>query len=636
MTEEPRWTPPHPRAAFTAPVAPATRASFPFRRVLAGLVSLLSLVVVFVAVQGVAKADNPIVQTIYTADPAPLVHNGRVYLYTGHDEDNSTWFTMKEWRVYSSADMVNWQDHGSPLSLANFSWASKDAWAGQAIYRNGKFYWYVPMVNRSTGRMAIGVAVANSPTGPFTDAIGRPLVENGQIDPTVFIDDDGQAYLYWGNPDLWYVKLNADMTSYSGSPTKVNLTTAGFGARTGDANRPTLFEEGPWLYKRNSLYYMVFAARCCSEFIAYSTAPSPTGPWTYRGTIMPTQGSSFTNHAGIIDFNGGSYFFYHNGALPGGGGFTRSVAVEKFNYNADGTIPTITMTTNGAPQVGTLDPYVRQEAETIAFSSGVETEAASEGGRNVSFIDNGDWIKVKGVGFGTGASSFTARVASATSGGRIELRLGSATGTLVGTCTVPGTGGWQTWTSVSCPVSGATGTQDLYLRFTGGSGSLFNLNWWQFAGGGSTQTSAPPSTSAPVTSQVVTSQVPTSSVPTSPVVTTRPPTSAPVTTRQVTTPASGGACTATYRTSNSWSGGFQGEVTVTAGSAAINGWTVRWTLASGQTITQVWNGTLTTSGSTASVANAPYNGSLGAAGSTTFGFLANGTPGTPSLTCTSP
>ena len=433
-----------------------------------------------------AHADNPIVQTIYTADPAPLVYNGRVYLYTGHDEDNSTYFTMKEWRVWSSADMVNWTDHGSPLNLASFSWASANAWAGQTVYRNGKFYWYVPMTVRATGHMGIGVAVSNSPTGPFTDAIGHPLVSNGQIDPTVFVDDGGQAYLYWGNPDLWYVRLNADMTSYSGSPTKITLTTAGFGARSGDANRPTLFEEGPWVYKRNGLYYIVFAAKCCSEFIAYSTATGPTGPWTYRGTVMPTQGSSFTNHPGVIDFNGGSYFFYHNGALPGGGGFTRSVAVEKFSYNSDGTIPTITMTSAGAPQVGTLNPYVRQEAETIAWESGVETEPASEGGMNVGYIDNGDYIKVKGVAFGGGATSFSARVASAASGGTIELRLGSPSGTVVGTCAVPGTGGWQTWTTVTCPVSGATGTQDLYLRFTGGGGSLFNVNWWQFSGSAAT------------------------------------------------------------------------------------------------------------------------------------------------------
>ncbi|GAA2564634.1 hypothetical protein GCM10010435_41310 [Winogradskya consettensis] len=453
------------------------------RRAITVIAALLLAITMAPALGQPAKADNPIVQTIYTADPAPLVYNGRVYLYTGHDEDNSTYFTMKEWRVWSSADMVNWTDHGSPLNLASFSWASSNAWAGQTVHRNGKFYWYVPMTVRATGQMGIGVAVSNSPTGPFTDAIGRPLVSNGQIDPTVFVDDDGQAYLYWGNPDLWYVKLNADMTSYAGSPAKIPLTTAGFGTRTGDANRPTLFEEGPWVYQRNGLYYLVYAAKCCSEFIAYSTAPGPLGPWTYRGTVMSTQGSSFTNHPGIIDFAGNSYFFYHNGALPGGGGYTRSVAVERFSYNADGTIPTMTMTTTGAPQVGTLDPFVRQEAETIAWESGVETEVSSEGGMNVANIESGDYVKVKGVAFGSGATAFTARVASATSGGRIEVRTGSPTGALAGTCTVPGTGGWQSWTSVTCPVSGLTGTQDLYLRFTGGSGFLLNVNWWQFTGG---------------------------------------------------------------------------------------------------------------------------------------------------------
>lgn len=557
---------------------------------------------------GVARADNPIVQTIYTADPAPLVHDGRVYLYTGHDEDGSTYFTMRDWRVWSSADMVNWTDHGSPMSLATFSWASADAWAGQAVQRNGRFYWYVP-VRRANGSTAIGVGVSDSPTGPFRDALGRPLVENSEIDPSVFIDDDGQAYLYWGNPNLWYVRLNADMISYSGSPTRIPLTTAGFGTRTGNPDRPTLYEEGPWVYKRNGLYYMAYAAQCCSEHIAYSTAPGPTGPWTYRGTIMPTQGSSFTNHPGIIDFAGGSYFFYHNGALPGGGGFTRSVAVEKFSYNANGTIPTINMTTTGAPQVGTLNPYARQEAETIAWQSGVETEPSSEGGMNVGWLENGDYIKVKGAAFGSGATSFTARVASATSGGRIELRLGGPTGTLVGTCTVAGTGGWQTWATVSCPVTGATGTHDLYLRFTGGSGNLFNVNWWQFSSG--TGPTTPPPTTPPATSP--------------------PPTSPPP-----MSPAPGGACGASYRTTNSWSGGFQGEVTVTAGAAAINGWTVRWTPGAGQTIAQVWNGTLDAGASPVTVRNVSWNGALAPHAATTFGFLAGGTPSAPVLTCTTP
>jgi arabinoxylan arabinofuranohydrolase len=442
--------------------------------------TLLFLTIILCGV-GLARADNPIVQTIYTTDPAPLVYNGRVYLYTGHDEDGSTTYNMRDWHLYSSADIVNWQDHGSPLSLTNFTWANANAWAGQVIPRNGKFYYYVP-VRHSTGSMAIGVAVSDSITGPFHDAIGRPLVENNQIDPTVFIDDDGQAYLYWGNPDLWYVKLNQDMISYSGSPVKVGLTTAGFGSRSGNAQRPTTFEEAPWIYKRNGIYYLIYAANCCSEDIRYSTGTSAVGPWTYRGVIMPTQGKSFTNHPGIIDFNSTSYFFYHNGALPGGSGYTRSVAVESFRYNSDGTIPTIQMTTNGPPQVGNLDPYVRQEAETMAWSSGVETEVCSEGGIDLSYINNGDYTKIKGVAFGTGAKSFTARVASAASGGKIELRLGSVSGTLVGTCNVAGTGGWQTWTTVTCPVSGATGVQDLFFHFTGtGTDVLFNFNWWQFS-----------------------------------------------------------------------------------------------------------------------------------------------------------
>ncbi|KAF2279262.1 Arabinanase/levansucrase/invertase [Westerdykella ornata] len=429
-----------------------------------------------------AKADNPFVQTIYTADPAPVEYNGRLYVFTGHDEDGSKDFVMKDWRVFSTVDMVNWQDHGSPMSLKTFSWASANAWAGQVIPRNGKFYYYAP-VRANSGRMAVGVAVSDNITGPYRDAIGKPLVENNEFDPTVWIDDDGQAYLYWGNPNLWYVKLNQDMISYSGGMNKVSLTTAGFGARSGSANqgRPTSFEEGPWIYKRKGLYYLVYAANCCSEDIRYATGPSITGPWTYRGLVMATEGASFTNHPGVIDYKNNSYFFYHNGALPGGSGYTRSVAVERFVYNADGTIPQMKMTKDGAPQIGTVDPYLRQEAEMMAWSSGVETEVCSEGGMAVSYINNGDYIKVKGVAFGSGAKSFSARVSSGASGGKIELRLGSATGTLVGTCTVSSTGGWSTWVTVTCPVSGASATQDLFFRFTGsGTGSLFNFNWWQF------------------------------------------------------------------------------------------------------------------------------------------------------------
>ncbi|KAK2599768.1 hypothetical protein N8I77_011494 [Diaporthe amygdali] len=427
------------------------------------------------------QADNPIVQTIYTADPAPLVHDGRVYVFTGHDEDGATTYDMRDWRLFSSEDMVNWQHHESPMNVQTFAWAAANAWAGQVIERNNKFYYYVP-VTRTGGSMAIGVGVSDSITGPFRDAIGSPLVENGEIDPTVFIDDDGQAYMYWGNPNLWYVKLNEDMVSYSGEVTQVELTTAGFGTREGNPNRNTTFEEGPWIYKLNGIHYLVYAANCCSEDIRYSTGPSATGPWTYGGLIMEAQGASFTNHPGLIDFNGTSYFFYHNGALAGGGGFTRSVAVESFTYNSDGSFPLIPMTTDGPSQVGSLDPYLRQEAETMAWSSGIETEVCSEGGLNVCWINEGDYIKVGGVDFGTGATLYTASVASALAGGEIELRLDSVSGTLIGTCLASNTGSWQAWITISCPVTDAVGVHDLFLVFRGdGADPLFNVDWWQFS-----------------------------------------------------------------------------------------------------------------------------------------------------------
>lgn len=439
-------------------------------------VLLLALILVLL---NAVKADNPIVQTEYTTDPAPVIYNNRLYLFTGHDEDKSTTYDMRNWLLFSTDDMANWQHHGSPANLSTFSWASKNAWAGQVIGRNNKFYYYVP-VQQKTGAMAIGVGISDNIEGPYKDALGKPLVANNQIDPTVYIDDNGQAYLYWGNPDLQYVLLNEDMISYKGGINKVTLTTAGFGSRTGNSGRPTTFEEGPWLYKRQNLWYMIYAANCCSEDIRYSTGTSATGPWTYRGVIMPVQGASFTNHPGVINHGGKDYFFYHNGALPGGGGYTRSVAVEEFNYTSDGLIPQIQMTTAGPKQLKSLNPYTRTEAETMAQSSGVEVEICNEGGMTVSYIDNGDFLKVKGVDFGSGASSFSARVSSAGSGGTIELRADKKDGTLMGTCTVAVTGSWQTWTTVQCPVTGASGVHDLFLVFKGGSGSLFNFNWWQF------------------------------------------------------------------------------------------------------------------------------------------------------------
>lgn len=432
----------------------------------------------------VSTAQNPIAQNVYTSDPAPMVYGNTFFMYTGHDADGADYYTMPDWKCYSSTDMQNWTDHGTILSWDDFSWAEKDtAWAAQCIERNGKFYMYVTLVPAETGGRAIGVAVADSPTGPFKDALGKPLCGPNWdfIDPTVFIDDDGQAYLYFGNPNPYYVRLNEDMISYDGEITKVQMTTESFG--TDPAGDGTAYTEGPWLTKRGDLYYLLYAANGIPENIAYSTAPTPTGPWTYRGVIMPTEGRSFTNHCGVVDYKGHSYFAYHNGALEGGNGFQRSAAVEEFTYNPDGTFPTIKMTEAGPAQLEYVDPFQKQEAEMMSWSQGIETETCSAGGLDVANIENGDYVKVSGVDFGDGADTFTASIASATQGGTIEIRLDSVDGTLAGTCQVPATNGWQTWKEVSCDVS-VSGLHDVYFVYQGGSGYLFNVDWWQFAGAG--------------------------------------------------------------------------------------------------------------------------------------------------------
>ena len=434
------------------------------------------------------SADNPIVQTSYTADPAPMVWNDTLYIYTSHDMEGSTWFTMPDWKCYATTDMQNYTDLGSVMSATDFEWGEVNtAWAAQCIERNGRFYFYVTVTRAAGGGRCIGVAVADSPAGPFRDALGKPLCGPNwdYIDPTVFIDDDGQAYLYFGNPQLYFVKLNEDMISYSGRITKVPMTQESFGTRPGgDERHQTLYEEGPWFCRRNGLYYMLYAASGIPENICYSTSEGPTGRYTFRGVIMPTEGGSFTNHCGVMDYRGHSYFFYHNGRLPGGGGFTRSVAVEEFVYNEDGTIPEMRMTREGPAQLAPLDPYGRVEAETICYSEGVRTEKCTMGGMSLCRLQDGGYVKVAGVDFASGASAFTASVASGGEGGVIELRLDSRDGDMIGVCSVAPTGGWQDWQEVSCQVSGARGVHDLYLVFRGRSGEMFGVDWWQFAGDG--------------------------------------------------------------------------------------------------------------------------------------------------------
>ena len=325
----------------------------------------------------------------------------------------------------------------------------------------------------------IGVAVADNPAGPYTDPIKKPLVKGWfKIDPTVFIDDNGQAYLYYGNNNLWYVKLNQNMTSFTGGENSVNVKNeSAFGPHKNDNGDPN-FEEASWLYKRNGKYYLEYAAGGVPEYWAYSTANKPTGPWTYQGKILGEAGNSFTIHGGSVEYKGHYYMFYHNGKLPNGGGYNRSTCIEEFTPNEDGTIPFINFTTKGVEPLQTLNPFVLQEAETINQCKDVLCEG-DYNGCYVTHSSKSSYIKVRNVDFGEdGATTFKARVKSE-GNAKIVIRIGSKSGTAKGTLTIEPTNG--EWVELSCNLSKSiTGVQDLFFTMNTPSAKLQFDNWQFF------------------------------------------------------------------------------------------------------------------------------------------------------------
>ena len=432
--------------------------------------------------QTTREINLPIIQTKYTADPAPYVHGDTVYLFTTHDEDGASGFMMKDWLLYTSTDMVNWQDHGAVASLKDFKWYKGDngAWAEQVIERNGKWYMYCPIHGNG-----IGVLVADSPYGPYKDPLGKPLVWQKEhwddIDPTVWIDDDGQAYMYWGNPNVYYVKLNEDMISYSGEINKL----------------PKIkdYQEGPWFWARKNAngakkYYLAFASTCCPEGIGYAMSDSPEGPWEYKGHIMNHTPQTRGNHPVICEYKGKSYCFGLNYDIyrfkTSEHAEQRSVSAAEMTYNADGTIQELPYFSEcKLNQVGSFNPFRCVEAETMAWGYGLKTTRANPSGPwnptlFVTDIDDGEYIMLRGVDFGKGASTFTASCSSQLFGGKIEVRLDALDGLLAGTVTVPYTG--FKYKEFSTSLKNVKGKHDLYLVFRGDARqqkNLFNFDWWQ-------------------------------------------------------------------------------------------------------------------------------------------------------------
>ena len=317
------------------------------------VLALVSAVSAIPSLAADAPGSNPIVRDKFTADPAPLVVGNTLYLYVDHDEaKDGEMFNMREWLVYSTKDMKHWKSYPPILHVSDLKWAKKDAWAPQAIEKNGKFYLYVPVEHDDThpGK-AIGVTVSDSPTGPFKDARGTPLITNEMtpkgkhswedIDPTVLTDTDKTTWIAWGNRECYIAKLKPNMIELDGPIQEIT---------------PPFYVEGPWLHKRGNLYYLTYASMDPSgkpgdEHVSYATAPAITGPWTFRGELTGAAKNSFTIHPGIAEFKGNWYLFLHNAALTIGnqkGALgRRAVNVEHLYYNADGTMKPVVQTEAG-------------------------------------------------------------------------------------------------------------------------------------------------------------------------------------------------------------------------------------------------------------------------------------------------
>lgn len=296
-----------------------------------------------------ALASNPLDfgSNIKTADPSGHVWaDGRMYLYTSHDEECQRDFWMKDWHVFSSADLVHWTDHGACLSVKDLKWADNYAWAPDAAYKNGKYYFVFPAgtghkdranPQNSTKWMGIGIAESDSPTGPFKDMIGAPLWTKPYAnDPCLFVDDDGKAYLYFpSHPDWLVAEMADDMRSIKGFR---KMDMGGY--------QPKM--EGPWVFKRNGIYYYTMPENL--RTLSYYTSNSPLGPWKYRGVFMEQENQS-NNHHSIVEFKGRWILFYHRWLLdessPCPQKRQRRVCAEYLNFNPDGTIQKVVRTAEG-------------------------------------------------------------------------------------------------------------------------------------------------------------------------------------------------------------------------------------------------------------------------------------------------
>lgn len=438
----------------------------------------LHVLVFNIAIQ--LQGQNPLIRDQFSADPAARVFGDRVFVYPSHDilategRGRVGWFCMEDYHVFSSANLTDWTDHGVIVRQDKVPWVKPDSysmWAPDCIYRNGKYYFYFPTTPKDTSYtrgFTIGVAIADKPEGPFVPQ-PAPIKNVRGIDPNVFIDKDGQAYLYWSQGNIYGAKLKDNMVELASDPVVLqNLPDKGL-------------KEGPYLFERNGIYYLTYPhVQNKIERLEYATGNNPLGPFNMAGVIMDeSPNGCWTNHQSIIQFNDQWYLFYHHNDYSPAFDKARSIRADSLFFNADGTVQKVIPTYRGigvtkANAQIQIDRYSRigDKAISIAF---LDTANKFQGWKSV-FEAAGAWLQYNSVDFGKKKFKSVILRAQSAAGGALQIRIHDLEGPVL--AEIPVTAGNE-WQLVKAPlVKFEPGIHNLF--FVSKDNKRIEVDWTSF------------------------------------------------------------------------------------------------------------------------------------------------------------
>lgn len=414
-----------------------------------------------------ASAQNPIIRNQFTADPSARVFGDKVYVFPSHDilvteeRGRMGWFCMEDYHVFSSENLTDWEDHGTIISQNKVPWVKPDSysmWAPDCIEKNGKYYFYFPSRAKDTltngSGFTIGVAIADQPEGPYIPE-SQPIKGVKGIDPNVFIDHDGQAYMYWSQGNIYAAKLKDNMVELASEVlTIANLPTKGL-------------KEGPYVLERKGIYYLTYPhVENKTERLEYAISDNPLGPFKVTGVIMDESPTGcWTNHQSIINFKNQWYLFYHHNDYSPDFDKARSIRADKLFFNSDGTIEKVVPTLRGigisnATNTIEIDRYsaLSEQGASIAF---IDTTNTFKGWKT-AFNKQNAWAQYNNVDFEAGRLKHIKVKSKSIKGGVIQVITGSVSGAVIAEIHIPKSEEWIEITTIL--KTNPVGLKDLFVQ----------------------------------------------------------------------------------------------------------------------------------------------------------------------------